>query len=196
NRRRNLRPAIRLRSARTVNELRNRHATKLMIIHTVYIPFAGLLIKPHSVHLTIKNSTLAIFTIDILTSLNNPPCAIITRNNHIVRRNNTHHNVRFALTPRGYGNKRRTKNQRIKMSSGRRNIQVVCLEYQVKLFRIPALEVKTLFQSIDNSSRPAKDSINKPHLWRQRDAKIFQPGFAIVILSLLSISPREPRKIL
>src|SRR5699024_12149461 len=35
NRRGNLRPAISLRSTRTVNELRNRHTTKLMIIHTV-----------------------------------------------------------------------------------------------------------------------------------------------------------------
>src|SRR5699024_961247 len=80
--------------------------------------------------------------------------------------------------------------------SRRRNIKIVRLEYQVKLFRIPALEVKTFFQSVDNSARPAKDGINKPHLRRQRDTKIFQPLLTIVIFSLLSISPRKPRKIL
>src|SRR5699024_7854378 len=108
---------------------------------TIHIPFTGLFIKPHGVHLTIKDSTLALFTIDILASLNNPPRAIVTRNNHVVRRHDTHDNIRFTLAPRGYGNKRSAENKRIKMSSGRRNIQVVRLEYQVKLFRIPALEV-------------------------------------------------------
>src|SRR5699024_1899836 len=73
NRRGNLRPAIRLRRTRTVNELRNRHTSQLMIVHTVNTPLAGLLIKPHRVHLTIKNSTLAIFTINILTGFDNPP---------------------------------------------------------------------------------------------------------------------------
>src|SRR5699024_3689398 len=85
NRRRDFRPPIRLRSARTVDELRHRHATKLMIIHTVNTPLAGLLIKPNRVHLAIENSTLTLFTVDILTSLNNPPRTIVTRDNHIVR---------------------------------------------------------------------------------------------------------------
>src|SRR5699024_9180144 len=84
-RRGNLRPAISLRSTRTVNELRHRHTTKLMIIHTIHTPLAGLLIKPHSVHLAIKDRTLALFTVDILASLNNAPRTIVARDNHIVR---------------------------------------------------------------------------------------------------------------
>src|SRR5699024_11490713 len=59
--------SIRLRSTRPIDKLRNRHATKLMIIHTVNTPLAGLLIKPHRVHLAIKDSPLALFTVDILT---------------------------------------------------------------------------------------------------------------------------------
>src|SRR5699024_1689593 len=141
-RRGNLRPAISLRSTRTVNELRNRHTTKLMIVHTVNAPLAGLFIKPHGIHLTIKDRTLAILTIDILASFNNPPRAIVAGNNHIVRRHNTHDNIRFALAPRSYRNERRAENQRIKMSSGRRNIQVVRLENRVKLLRVPTLEIK------------------------------------------------------
>src|SRR5699024_516671 len=70
------------------------------------------------------------------------------------------------------------------------------LEYQIKLFRIPALKIKTFFQSIDNSARPTQDSINKQHLWRQRDTKILELVLTIVVFCLLSISPREPRKIL
>src|SRR5699024_8637401 len=109
NRRGNLRTSISLRSARTVNELRHRHATKLMIIHTVHMPLAGLLIKPNRVHLAIKNSTLAIFTVDILTGFNNPPRAVIAGDNHVVRRHNTHDNIWFALAPRSYRNKRRAE---------------------------------------------------------------------------------------
>src|SRR5699024_5694732 len=169
NRRGNLRPAISLRSTRTVNELRNRHTTKLMSIHTVNTPLAGLFIKPHRVHLTIKNSTLAIFTVDILTGFDNPPRAVIASDNHIVRRNNTHDNIWFTLAPRSDCDKRRTENKRIKMGCRRRNIQIVRLENRVKLLRVPALKVKTFFQSIDNCSWLAKDGINKPHLWRQRD---------------------------
>src|SRR5699024_4660628 len=44
NRRGNLRPPISLRSTRPIDKLRHRHATKLMIIHTVNTPLAGLLI--------------------------------------------------------------------------------------------------------------------------------------------------------
>src|SRR5699024_7166653 len=84
-RRGDFRPPISLRSTRTVNELRNRHATKLMIIHTVNTPLAGLFIKPNRVHLAIENSTLALFTVNILASLNNPPRTIVARDNHIVR---------------------------------------------------------------------------------------------------------------
>src|SRR5699024_7330786 len=132
----NLRTSISLRSTRTVNELCNWHTTKLVFVHTVNTPLAGLLIKPNRVHLTIKNSTLAILTIDILAGFDHAPRTVITRNNHIVRRDNAHDNIRFALTPRSHRNKRRAKNKRIKMSSRRRNIQVVRLEYQVKLFRV------------------------------------------------------------
>src|SRR5699024_7385398 len=85
NRRGNLRPAIGLRSTRTVNELRNRHATKLMIIHTVNTPLAGLFIKPNRVHLAIENSPRWFFSYYILTCLNLVPFTVITRNIHVIR---------------------------------------------------------------------------------------------------------------
>src|SRR5699024_4075358 len=99
----------RLRRTRTVNELRNRHTPQLMIIHTVNTPLARLLVKPHRVHLAVKNSALALFTIDILAGFNDPPRAIIAGDNHIVRRYNAHDNIRFALASRSYRNKRRTE---------------------------------------------------------------------------------------
>src|SRR5699024_2227807 len=85
NRRGNLRPAIRLRSTRPIDKLRHRHTTKFMIIHTVNTPLAGLLIQPHRVHLTIKDSPLTLIAVDILTSLNIPPRTSITHDNQIVR---------------------------------------------------------------------------------------------------------------